>query len=598
MGTDREASVFKIATNVLEITDNLTIARGAHTWTLGSHNEFYGIQYTFMNAYNGRWSYGSLANFYANKPSRIRGQYNLTDNSIANVQGNPEAEFRVVWPSAYVQDEIAFLGDKLHVTPGLRIDVPSFPDKIPTNPALTATPQFSKYTNNIGGEAYVSPRIAFNWDVRGDQSLQLRGGAGRFTGRIPFAWYAYAYENTGLKIGNVDCRPSTTSGCAGNSATVPLVTDPSQLKTLQTGVFEANLMDNHFKLPTVNRSSLAVDYALPGGLVATVEGLYTRSVYDVKFLNIGLKDSTISAPVDGRPIFLGDPIQQRVNPAFSSVFLLTNTSGGDRYSLTGQLRKKLSHGVQGAVAYTYGESRDVSNGIRNSPQSNWEFNQVADPRNPALTYSNFDTRHRVVANAAWQRSWAPGYTTGLSLIYTGISGSPFTFVYSGDANRDGSGANDLIYVPRDFADARIVPAAGDTRTAATIWSQLDDFITSQPGLNASRGSITGRNSGRTPWNQQVDMRLSQDLPITKRGQHAQLTLDVINFGALLGTKLGRQYYVPNESNYNVPTLRVTKTDATGAPSGYSFDPIPNNEPWQYDALNSRYQAQIGLRFIF
>lgn len=599
LGTDREASVFKIKTNVLELTDNLTVSRGAHTWTFGTHNEFYGIQYFFLNAYNGRWQYGSLANFYANKPSRIRGQYSLTDNSMAAVTGNPEADFHVIWPSGYVQDEIALLGDRMRITPGLRVDVPTFPDKIPQNPLLAATPQFSQYTNNFGGDVYVSPRVSFNWDVNGDQSLQFRGGVGRFTGRVPFAWYAYAYENTGLKLGNVDCRPSATSGCAGNSATVPLVTDPSQLRTLQQGVFEGNLIDNHFKLPTINRGSLAVDYALPAGLIATLEGMYTKTVYDIKFLNIGLKDSTVASPVDGRPISQGSPIALRVNPAFTSVFLLTNTTDGSRYSITGQLRKTLSHGFQGGAAYTYGQSKDISNGIRNSPQSNWEFNQVSDPRNPALAWSNFDIRHRIIANLGWQKTWNDGYNTGVSLIYSGVSGSPFTFVYASDANRDGSGSNDLIYVPRDFADARIVPAAGDSRTAQQIWTQLDDFIKSQPGLDAARGTIVGRNAGRTPWNQQLDMRLSQDLPVVKGTSHrAQLTLDVINVGAIFGTTLGRQYFVPNENNYNFPTMRVTKSDASGAPSGFSFDPVPNNEPWQYDALNSRYQAQLGLRYIF
>jgi outer membrane receptor protein involved in Fe transport len=599
LGTDREAAVFGIKTNVVELTDNVTIARGNHTWTLGTHNEFYKIQYNFMNAYNGRWQYGSLANFYANRPSRIRGQYDLADNSIGNVKGNPQADFRVVWPSAYVQDDIALLGDRLHITPGLRVDVPSFPDKVPQNPALLATPQFSGYTNTFGGDVYWSPRVAFNWDVNGDASLIFRGGSGRFTGRVPFAWYAYAYENTGLKVGNVDCRPSATSGCAGNSATVPLVTDPAQLRNLQMGVFEANLIDNGFKLPTVHRSSLAADYTVPGGFIATVEGMYTKSIHDIKFLNIGLKDSTVASPVDGRPIFQGSAVQQRVNPAFTSVFLLTNTDQGDRYSITGQLRKTLVNGFQGSAAYTYGRSHDVSNGIRNSPQSNWEYNQVADPRNPVAAFSNFDVRHRVIADISWQHAWRPGYTFGVSAVYSGVSGSPFTFVYTGDANRDGSSANDLIYVPRDLADARIVAATGDTRTPQDIWNQLDAFIKSQPGLDAARGSIVGRNAGRTPWNHEVDLRLSQDLPVVGTGkQRAQVTLDIINFGAMLGTKLGRQYFVPNENNYNFPTLRVTRTDASGAPSGFSFDPVPNNEPWQYDELNSRYQMQLGLRFSF
>ena len=78
--------------------------------------------------------------------------------------------------------------------------------------------------------------MSFNWAARGDQTLQLRGGTGIFVSRIPFAWPAYAYYNNGVRFRNVDCRPSANSGCAGNSATVPLVPG-QQLSSLQTGVF-------------------------------------------------------------------------------------------------------------------------------------------------------------------------------------------------------------------------------------------------------------------------------------------------------------------------------------------------------------------------
>ncbi|MBV9110685.1 MAG: TonB-dependent receptor, partial [Gemmatimonadetes bacterium] len=582
---------------------NLTLQRGAHTLTLGTHNELYGIQYFFQNAWNGRWQYSSIANFLANKPSRIRGTYKLGDNSYGSVAATPSADFKVLWPSAYVQDEIA-VSDRLHVTPGLRVDYPMFPDKPNPNPAFLATQYrgttpFAQYDEHqIGGNVYLSPRVAFNWDVRGDESLQLRGGTGIFTGRVPFAWYAYAYYNNGVRFNNVDCRPGPTAGCAGNSAVVPLVPG-EQLSTLQSGVYEMNVIDNHFKLPTVERTSLGADWRFGRGTTLTMEGMYTKSLQDVKFLNVGLKDSTVASPVDGRPVFLGSPVALRVNPNITSVFLLTNTKGGDRYSLTGQVAQVLGS-FRGSVAYTYGESRDVSNGIRNSPQSNWEYNQVEDPRDPRVAYSNFDLRHRVVANLSWDTEWRRGFRFGASLFYSGVSGSPFTFTYVNDYNRDGSSNNDLIYVPLNQADARIVPASGDARTADQIWAQLNSFIESQPGLRGHRGQIVPRNAGRTPWNHEVDLRLSQDLPAIGRGPgHGfQLTLDVINLGAVFSSKWGRQYFVPNENNYNFPTLRVTKTDAQGLPVGFSFDGVKNNTPWQYDPLNSRYQAQLGLRYSF
>lgn len=598
VGTDREASVFRVGTKVLELTDNLTLYRDRHTITLGSHNEFYGLEYTFLNAYNGRWAYSSIANFYANKPSRIRGQYDLVDNSFANVTGKPQADFHVYWPSAYVQDEIA-VSRGLTVTAGLRVDMPVLPDKIPLNPQLASTPAFAQYTNTQNAQAYVAPRLAFAWDVKDDESLKLRGGSGVFAGRAPFAWLAYAYENTGLKLGNVDCRPSATAGCANNDPVVPLVTNGQNLKSLQSGVFEANILDNNFKFPTVWRSSLGADLRTPGGYVLTVEGMYTQAIHDVKFVNIGLKDSTVASSIDGRPIFLGSPVQLRVNPAFTSVFLLTNTNRGYRYNVTAQVRKSFDAGIDGSFAYTFGRAKDVANGVRNSPQSNWEYNQVPDVRNPGLATSNFDVRHRIVSTLAYRKDWSHGYVTNVSGVFTGASGSPFTYIYASDANRDGTGNNDLIYVPRDEADARIVPAAGDARSAHDIWLALDSFIKSQPGLDAARGQIAPRNTGRTPWNKQIDLRILQDLPIRAGAGHAvQLSLDVINAGALLGTTWGRQYFVPNEENYNFKLLKITKTDGSGAPSGFSFDGVPNNTPWQYDNLTSRYQAQLGLRYSF
>ena len=65
--------------------------------------------------------------------------------------------------------------------------------------------------------------------------------------------------------------------------------------------------------------------------------------------------------------------------------------------------------------------------------------------------------------------------------------------------------------------------------------------------------------------------------------------------ALFGSTWSRQYFVPNKNNYQFAAIRLTKTDANGSPTGFSFDGVPNNTPYQYDALNSRYQMQLGAR---
>src|SRR5262249_32959819 len=107
LGSDRESAVYRQKTRTLELSDNLTWAIGSHTVTLGTHNEFYNVKYTFANSYNGRWQYSSLANYLAERPTRIRATYVLGDNSLGSVLNNPGADFNVANPSLYLQDEVS-----------------------------------------------------------------------------------------------------------------------------------------------------------------------------------------------------------------------------------------------------------------------------------------------------------------------------------------------------------------------------------------------------------------------------------------------------------------------------------------------------------
>jgi hypothetical protein len=50
-----------------------------------------------------------------------------------------------------------------------------------------------------------------NWDISGDQSKQLRGGIGSFSGPPPFVYLSNAFGNSGLS-------GFTTLTCDGNTA--------------------------------------------------------------------------------------------------------------------------------------------------------------------------------------------------------------------------------------------------------------------------------------------------------------------------------------------------------------------------------------------
>jgi hypothetical protein len=589
-GAYREAAVYQIKQNVYEFTNNLTAYRGKHTLMLGTHNELYKINYHFITPYAGRWAYSSVDNFFANKPSRIRATYNLTNNDYDYNYNNPSASYAAIFTSVYAQDRLT-LTDRLQITAGVRVDMPIFPDAAAPSTQVQQTPQLAAYKNDYGGKPVLAPRVGFNWANK-QRTIQLRGGSGVFVGRLPLAWLAYSYMYNGDKYGNIDVRPTTT---------VPLITKNfEQLSALQPNTYEINLVDNNFKTPRVWRSSLGIDLKLPDNTTLSLEGLYSDVLQDVLFKTINLKDSTTTtaSTTDTRPVYLGNTAQQKINRQFTNVFLLTNTQQGFRYSLTATIDKKFDIGLRTTIAYNYGLSKDISNGVRVSPQANWEWNQTLNPNAPELSYSNFDIRHRVVANLLYTKNWAAiNQQTTFALIFTAQSGSPFSYTYNGDYNRDGSPTNDLIFVPKNRTDINLIDikdANGNIiSTADAQWQQLQDYITTEPYLTKRTGNYAERNGARTPANIQADLRLSHNVHVAKR--NLEVCFDMINAANLLNSNWGKQYFVPNtlNSSYQI----INSKGLVNGLATYQFN-NPTTKPYQIDNLASSWQGQLSLRFNF
>ena len=611
-GSDRESAVYRQHTSTLELTDNLTWNVGRHSLTIGSHNEMYKVQYTFLNSYNGRWQYPNLAAFLANQPNRIRATYSPTNNALSAVLGTPGADFNVFTPSAYVQDEIAVTND-FKLSLGIRVEGTTT-DKAQQAAAFTnltladgSTP-FTKYKNDYGTSFTVAPRVGFTWDVVPEQKFVIRGGVGVFQGRMPFAWFAYPYLNNGTQFANVDYRPAYNS----TLASVPFIVDPNQQSSINTlykqgNVYEINLIDNKYVQPQMARGNLAFDIKLPSRSKLSLEGTYTKVLKDILYTNQDIPASSGNlAGADPRPIY---PATRLVTPTgvtnpYSAVYVLSNTNQGFRYNLTASLQKKVGDGFDFSGAYTFGQSKDVANGQRNSPQSNVEYNQLYEANKYPLVYSNFDIRHRLVATAAYSHAWSRRTSTSASVVYTGQSGSPFSYVYTGDVNNDGSSNNDLIYIPRSASEINLIPSArpagnADTRTPALIWADLDKFISNDPYLNSHRGQVAERNGARTPWNHRADFRLTQDIRVDNSAtpHNLQFTLDILNLTNLLNNQWGKFYFVPNLNNQNVYALAYRSGRAVGGTPNFSFDPVLGT-PYQVDDLQSRWQMQAGLRFTF
>ncbi len=616
----------------MNLPDNVTFSTGINKFTFGTHNEFYNLGYGFINSFNGRWEYASLQDFLNDKPSRIRGAYTYdgAKNNRETLYDNaPGSNYKVNLFSVYAQDEIA-VNKKFKLTPGLRIDYSNVPNQPSLDPAITNTQDYvsdnptyshtswSQFNNKWLGKASLSPRLGFNFDVNGNQSLVLRGGSGIFTGRMPFAWLGYAYTLSGTNYGTIDYKPAS-------GTEVPLAMDPNKLRdTLNahggsgsTKTHEVDIVDNNFKLPTIWRSNIAADIKFGKGYKLTLDAMYTKSLYDVKFQQINIKDSATnftSGPTES-PVYLAG----KVNNDFSNVYLLTNTTEGYRYNLTAQLSKftndirvgNHSLNLNWSVAYTYGMSKDVSNGIRNSFQSNYEVNPAVSPNNPQLGYSNFDLRHRIVATSSFGLNWNTQNVTSLSFFYSGQSGSPYSFVYSSSPNPFNNAANaNLPFIPANEAQANLADVVKNgvvTYSAAQQWLDLSKVIEGDKYLKTRKGQYAERNAAHTPWNHNLDMKLMHEFKFkgNNKQRSLQVSLDIFNVLNLLNNDWGHISFVTNTNNYTVNLLKFA-TDANGVAPGkanyvptFNFNPPPSTgKYYTVDPINSRFQAQFGLKYNF
>lgn len=332
--------------------------------------------------------------------------------------------------------------------------------------------------------------------------------------------------------------------------------------------------------------------------------MYSKTIDDIWFRSINLKDSTATFDgADDRPYYLGSGADKKVNPDFTNVFLLTNTDKGYRYFITASLTKKFNQNFEAFAAYTYGESKDVMNGVRNSMAANFNWNQSIVSNNPDVAYSNFDVRHRIVSSVGYTKNFGKNHKTSINIVYTGRSGLPFSYTVAGDVNRDGSSNNDLFYVPASSEEIMLKPienSNGDVLvTAEQQWNELNSYIENDDYLSSKRGEYTERNGGRTPWNHLIDLRLAHKIDMARQDKPSagqfEITLDVINVLNLINYNWGIQTFVPNVQNSSYQLIDFEGIE-NNVPT-YQFN-NPQGTPWQADALNSRWQAQIGLRYTF
>ena len=572
-GTEQYSGANGLDQDIIEITDNLTWYKGKHTFTLGTHNEFFNFANLYIRNYYGYWEFSSLDNFEKGTSSRY-----YHDFITADPKSKWWAEFGVMQLGAYAGDNWAVLPN-LTLTLGARLDVPIINDIPAANPKVEQI--YGIKTNQVAsGNLLFSPRIGFNWDVNKDKKTQVRGGIGIFSGRTPYVWISNQYSNTGMEFTRLDIR----------NPSFKFVADPlNQPEAGTGGTSEVDIIDENFTYPQVLRTNLAVDHELPWGVIGTLEFIYSKNINEILYQNKNLR-ATGATGLGGRIMYARD-----VSKSYTDVIYLTNTSLGYQYSVSAQFQKSFNKNSWANISYTYGEAKDVNSGTSSQASSNFAYNPIRfDANDPELTWSNYDVRHRIGAAISYSFNFLKNAPTSIGLFYGGRSGRPYATTYNYyDANGDAATGNDLVYIPASINEVVMVDSKGVALAdQATAWNNLNQYIEEDPGLSAYRGQIVPRNSSREPWSHSLDARLAQDIPIPGLKDHRlQLTLDVVNMLNLFNKDWGKLYYV---SNQNDTPWTLYGIDASGKQK-VNFTPRYHTS---ISNLASRWQMQLGLRYSF
>ncbi len=599
-GAERFSQGNLLNQDIYEITDNLTVPTGSHLITVGTHNEFFHFFNVFFPASYGVWSFKDTTALKAKTPFRY--EINLPLRA-----GGPNADFHVQQLGGYVQD-VWSARPGLNVTLGLRLDIP-FMDKPPANNALEISVLKVNTRNSPTGNALWSPRVGFNYDVKGDQSTIVRGGVGVFSGRPPYVWVSNVYSNTGLEQATLVCDGNFTTTRTNDTLPRFRVDPDSQPRLcgnegpgsagLSTAVPSVVYFDRGFKLPQNFKAAFGLDRQMSWGVVGTFDFLFTKGLNQFYIYDVNLRGIVgTSAGEGGRPLYgtinpaTGTASASRLSPSFGGVLRQTNRSGDYSYSFTGQLQKRFSNGVQFNVGYTYARTYDLISLTSSVANSNYQFTTLDGPisdRN--LRPSTFDIPHKITASGTVDIKFG----VSLSVIYIGQSGSRYGYVVSNDANGEGLGGNDLVYVPRDAADITLQTPAD--------WTRLDAYIKSEPCLEANRGRIMPRNSCQNPWMNFLNLRLAKTFT-TLQGQNVEVTADLFNTFSLLDdvgihNDWGRVKTVSGFENDNLLTLsgydavnqrgiyRVTGSNL--ATKYFTSDAI---------ATSARWKLQVGMKYSF
>jgi carboxypeptidase family protein len=458
----------------------------------------------------------------------------------------------------------------------------------------------------LSAQVYASPRVGFSWDLMNDGKTVIRGGSGIFASPIDLLIPSYAslLDGSGRYVNEVSSYLSRTDlipaalwlqGVLGSPAagiapnTLPLSTlTPGQVFAGSFGTLDLATagspgsilygVQKNYKYPYSVQASLSVARQLANNLSLEIGYNMYHGVHMQMPVETGFHETPCSAAEVVDP-FIGPcyapnqiiPAGPAAGTALHPQVVTYSSIGSSIYhGLTTSLTKRVSHGLQFQVNYTF--SKTIDDYLDFASFQDWfRPTRLGDYR----AISAFDVPHNFVANAVYT---TPHQFTDnfLGKIFGDFTLAPVVTLQSG--------------TPFSLRTPGLAFVNGPNLTPGT----LEDFNFAMPFAER-------RNSDRTMPFYSFDMRISKSIRLNSEKTRLNLTAQGTNLLNRANLNHVTDTF-PSDPNFPLPNggtllagpykglkgVKPTNVQQLTEPLFYS----PGNVPYQ------PRQVQFGLSLSF
>jgi hypothetical protein len=562
--------------NTLQVVDHFSHTSGRHEWKVGSDirnvrdNRFYDLdfigQITFTGGLNPQGIHNPLVDFAEGLA-----------NSSLHFIGDSHRSYRTTGFDFFGQDSFR-IRSNITLNYGLRYELNTVLHDA-TDRASTFRPnQFSTYLSPTADQTNLQVLEASGMVTQAQTGL-YNSNHNNFAPRVGIAWslgqehptvvragYGIFYDTVlGQIPGNVLLNPpSLPDYFVAQGVGWPNAFAPSGFPVI-------TITPAYFPSPYAQSWNLDLQHELPGRILLEAAYVGSTGTHLPRFVQINqayitqAQINALTPNVVTRMELMGIPAPVAQHLAgniaaipniarvpyfgFAQIFQAEDAVSSNYNSLQTRLEKRATHGLTFGAAYTYSKSIDAASVFYGSganattifPQDN--YNLGAD-----RGLSDFDTRHRFVANFVYQVPSLRRVSSALPTLLTdgwqtaGVltlqSGQPFSVLTGANQSSTGLG-NDRPNLVGD-------PNAGPHTVAQ--WFNTSAFALNAPLTfgNAGRNIVTGPSFKNFDYSLMKNTRLRESLSLQLRAEFFNIlnhpnfalprnTMTAPNFGALYQT---------------------------------------------------------------